>query len=44
MRYATFLSQTDRTERLGLLSGDTLLDVHTLLGPPSSAVRARFRN
>jgi len=38
MRYATFSLTTDRTERLGLVSGDTLLDVHALLGPPSSAV------
>jgi 2-keto-4-pentenoate hydratase/2-oxohepta-3-ene-1,7-dioic acid hydratase in catechol pathway len=38
MRYATFSLTTDPTERLGLLSGDTLFDVHALLGPPSSAV------
>ena len=38
MRYATFSLTTDPTERLGLLSGDTLYDVHALLGPPSSAV------
>jgi hypothetical protein len=38
MRYATFSLTTDLTERLGLVSGDTLLDVHALLGPPSSAV------
>jgi 2-keto-4-pentenoate hydratase/2-oxohepta-3-ene-1,7-dioic acid hydratase in catechol pathway len=38
MRYATFSLATDHTERLGLLSNDTLFDVHTLLGPPSGAV------
>jgi len=38
MRYATFSLTTDRTERLGLVSGDTLFDVHTLLGPPAGAV------
>ena len=38
MRYATFSLTTDPTERLGLLSGDTLFDVHALLGPPSGAV------
>src|SRR5215831_7663352 len=38
MRYATFSLTTDPTERLGIVSGDTLIDVHALLGPPSSAV------
>ena len=38
MRYATFSLTTDSTERLGIVSGDTLIDVHALLGPPSSAV------
>ena len=38
MRYATFSLTTDPTERLGLVSGNALFDVHTLLGPPSSAV------
>jgi 2-keto-4-pentenoate hydratase/2-oxohepta-3-ene-1,7-dioic acid hydratase in catechol pathway len=38
MRYATFSLATDRTERLGILSGDTLFDVHDLLGPPAGAV------
>jgi 2-keto-4-pentenoate hydratase/2-oxohepta-3-ene-1,7-dioic acid hydratase in catechol pathway len=38
MRYATFSLVTDPTERLGIVSGNTLIDVHALLGPPSSAV------
>ena len=38
MRYATFSLTTDPTERLGIVSGDTLIEVHALLGPPSSAV------
>jgi 2-keto-4-pentenoate hydratase/2-oxohepta-3-ene-1,7-dioic acid hydratase in catechol pathway len=38
MRYATFSLTTDPAERLGLVSGNTLFDVHALLGPPASAV------
>jgi len=38
MRYATFSLTTDPTERLGIVSGDTLIDVHALLGPPLGAV------
>jgi 2-keto-4-pentenoate hydratase/2-oxohepta-3-ene-1,7-dioic acid hydratase in catechol pathway len=38
MRYATFSFSTDPTEHLGVVVNDTLLDVHALLGPPSSAV------
>jgi 2-keto-4-pentenoate hydratase/2-oxohepta-3-ene-1,7-dioic acid hydratase in catechol pathway len=38
MRYATFSLSTDPGERLGLVSGNTLFDVHALLGPPTSAV------
>jgi 2-keto-4-pentenoate hydratase/2-oxohepta-3-ene-1,7-dioic acid hydratase in catechol pathway len=38
MRYATFSLSTDPGERLGLVSGNTLFDVHALLGPPSGAV------
>ena len=38
MRYATFSLTTDPAERLGLVSGDTLVDVHALLGPPSGAL------
>src|SRR5262245_4447092 len=38
MRYATFSLATDPTERHGLVSGDTLFDVHALLGPPSGAI------
>jgi 2-keto-4-pentenoate hydratase/2-oxohepta-3-ene-1,7-dioic acid hydratase in catechol pathway len=38
MRYATFSLTTDPAERLGLVSGTTLFDVHALLGPPSGAV------
>jgi len=38
MRYATFSLTTDPAERLGLVSGNTLFDVHALLGPPTGAV------
>jgi 2-keto-4-pentenoate hydratase/2-oxohepta-3-ene-1,7-dioic acid hydratase in catechol pathway len=38
MRYATFSLSTDPTEHLGVVFKDRLLDVHALLGPPSSAV------
>jgi len=38
MRYATFSLTTNPTERLGLVSGTTLFDVHALLGPPFGAV------
>src|SRR5262245_37596553 len=38
MRYATFSLSTDPTERIGIVSGNTLFDVHALLGPPSGAI------
>jgi 2-keto-4-pentenoate hydratase/2-oxohepta-3-ene-1,7-dioic acid hydratase in catechol pathway len=38
MRYATFSLSTAPGERLGLVSGNTLFDVHALLGPPTGAV------
>jgi 2-keto-4-pentenoate hydratase/2-oxohepta-3-ene-1,7-dioic acid hydratase in catechol pathway len=38
MRYATFSLATDPNERLGLVSDNTLFDVHALLGPPTGAV------